>query len=188
MMTSNSELYLDIETDGLKPSVIWIAVTKQEGEVRKHYDAESLAATLEGTFPVVGQNLYGFDLPVLERLWDIKVDHERVQDTLVMSRLSSPNREGGHSLRAWGERLGFSKGDHTDWSRLSPEMEKYCVRDVEVTEKLYQHLLDELDGFEVDSIQLEHEVQRITSRQVSLGWLLDLKYAHQLLALLRKKI
>ena len=62
-MTPNSELYLDIETDGLKPSVIWIAVTKQEGEVRKHYDAESLAATLEGTFPVVGQNLYGFDLP-----------------------------------------------------------------------------------------------------------------------------
>jgi DNA polymerase-1 len=186
-MTSNSELYLDIETDGLNPSVIWIAVTKQDGEVRKHYDAESLAATLEGTFPVVGQNLYGFDLPVLERLWGIKVDRERIQDTLVMSRLSSPNREGGHSLRAWGERLGFSKGDHTDWSCLSPEMEKYCVRDVEVTEKLYQHLLKELDGFDVSSIELEHEVQRITARQVRLGWLLDLKYAHQLLALLKEK-
>jgi len=186
-MTSNSELYLDIETDGLNPSVIWIAVTKQGGEVRKHYDAESLAATLEGTFPVVGQNLYGFDLPVLERLWGIKVDRERVQDTLVMSRLSSPNRDGGHSLRAWGERLGFSKGDHTDWSCLSPEMEKYCVRDVEVTEKLYQHLLKELDGFEIDSIKLEHEVQRITARQVRIGWLLDLKYAHQLLALLKEK-
>ena len=62
-MTSNNALYLDIETDGLNPSVIWIAVTKQDGKVSKHYDAESLAAAMEGTFPVVGQNLYGFDLP-----------------------------------------------------------------------------------------------------------------------------
>jgi hypothetical protein len=61
----HSNLFLDIETNGLDPDTIWIAVTIQDGKVQEHYDKESLSLALQGDFPVVGHNLIGFDLPVL---------------------------------------------------------------------------------------------------------------------------
>jgi hypothetical protein len=114
-----SNLFLDIETNGLDPDTIWIAVTIQDGQVQEHYDSDSLAKALAGDFPVVGHNLIGFDLPVLENLWGITVDKCRVVDTLVLSRLANPQREGGHKLANFG-----GKGDHDDWTCLSPEMAK----------------------------------------------------------------
>ena len=59
-------------------------------------------------------------------------------DTLVASRLLNPSLEGGHSLAAWGQRLGFPKGDFSDWDGgFSTEMETYCIQDTLVTQKLY---------------------------------------------------
>ena len=62
-------MFLDIETNGLDPDTIWLAVTMQDDVVQEHYDRESLAKALSGDFPVVGHNLIGFDMPVLEKLW-----------------------------------------------------------------------------------------------------------------------
>ena len=56
---SYSPMFLDIETNGLDPDTVWLAVTMQDGNVLEHYDRDSLAATLEGDFPVVGHNLIG---------------------------------------------------------------------------------------------------------------------------------
>ena len=39
----HSNLFLDIETNGLDPDTIWIAVTMQDGKVQEHYDKESLS-------------------------------------------------------------------------------------------------------------------------------------------------
>ena len=185
-MTS-SPLFLDIETDGLDPSTIWMAVTRQDGQSKVHYSADTLSDALQGSFSVIGHNLIGFDLPVLKRLWGLSVASERVQDTLVLSRLSDPAREGGHRLANWGEILGYPKGDHSDWTCYSKEMEEYCIRDVEVTEKAYNKLRIELLKFSKESIELEHQVQCIIQQQVRNGWLLDIRHAMDLLATLKER-
>ena len=179
---SYSPMFLDIETNGLDPDTIWVAVTMQDNAVQVHYDKDSLAKALQGDFPVVGHNLIGFDLPVLEKLWGILVDKRRVQDTLVMSRLANPQREGGHRLAVWG-----GKGDHDDWSCLSKDMVDYCVQDVRVTAKAYSKIKLELRWFTQDSIDLEHEVQWIVQEQVRNGWLLDMRHAIDLLATLKER-
>ena len=95
-------IFLDIETDGLNPTKIWMAVTRQDGGVLVHYTPDTLSDALQGSDKVVGQNLIGYDLPVLESLWGVSVAPERIIDTLVLSRLANPQREGGHSLRSCG--------------------------------------------------------------------------------------
>jgi DNA polymerase I len=75
-----------------------------------------------------------------------------------MSRLWNPQLDGGHSLRAWGERLGDYKDDFTDFdSGLSDEMISYCRQDVAVTVKLYHRLTRELQDYGL-SVDLEHQV------------------------------
>ena len=137
-------IYLDAETDGLEPTRIWCVVTRENGVNLVHTTPETLSEALTGSVSVVGHNLIGYDLPVLERLWGLQLAPERIIDTLVLSRLSDPSKSGGHSLRNWGNILGFPKGDHTDWSCLSTSMIKYCERDVEVTEAVHQKLVSRI--------------------------------------------
>jgi ribonuclease D len=131
---------------------------------------DTLSEALRGSVSVVGHNLIGYDMPVLERLWGITVAPERVLDTLVLSRLYEPSKSGGHSLRNWGECLGFPKGDHTDWSQLSQEMIDYCIRDVEVTEAVHQNLMQNMTCFSTNCIELEHKVQASVQQQEINGW------------------
>ena len=123
---------------------------------------------------VVGHNLIGYDLPVLKRLWGVSVAPERVVDTLVLSRLYDPSKSGGHSLRNWGNELGFPKGDHDDWSCLSTAMIDYCIQDVAVTEAVHQQLVKDMEDFSPECIELEHKVQFAVQEQERNGWLLSL--------------
>lgn len=181
-------MFLDIETNGLNPDTIWLAVTMQDGVIQEHCTPESLTSALAGSFKVVGHNLLGFDLPVLERVWNVFVDKSRVEDTLVMSRLANPNREGGHSLANWGAALNFPKGDYEDWSQLTPEMVLYCIKDVQITFKVWQVCKGELNlrKFSTGSIDLEHQVQAIITQQIDNGWLIDIRHAMELLAELKE--
>ena len=180
-------IYLDIETDGLNPTKIWMAVTRQDGGVLVHYTPDTLLDALQGSEKVIGHNLIGYDLPVLKSLWGVSVAPERVEDTLVLSRLANPQRDKGHSLRSWGERLGFPKGDYNDWTQCSQEMEDYCVQDTAVTERVYLELFDELAEFSQESIDLEHKVQFIIQQQIRNGWFFDERKAYSLLADLKEK-
>lgn len=121
-------IYLDLEANGLTPDTIWCVVTRENGVSTVHTTRDTLCKALEGSVSVCGHNLIGYDLPVLKRLWGLSVAPERVVDTLVLSRLFDPSKSGGHSLRNWGNELGFPKGDHNDWSRLSQEMIDYCIQ------------------------------------------------------------
>jgi len=164
-----------------------MVATNHDGDYKVHYTPDTLLDLLQGSDKVVGQNLIGYDLPVLESLWGVSVAPERIIDTLVLSRLANPQREGGHSLRSWGERLGFPKGDYNDWSQCSQEMVEYCIQDVAVTEKTYFELIDELSEFSQESIDLEHKIQFIVQQQIRNGWRLDEEKAYMLLAELKEK-
>ena len=175
-------IYLDLEADGLDPDTIWCVVTRENGVSQVHTDRNTLCKALEGSVSVCGHNLIGYDLPVLKRLWGLSVASERVVDTLVLSRLFDPSRLGGHSLRAWGETLGFPKGDHDDWSRLSQEMIDYCIQDVAVTEAVHNKLVTDMTDFSQESIDLEHKVQYAVQQQERNGWVLDQELARDLCA------
>ena len=102
-----------------------------------------------------------------------------------MSRLMKPNREGGHSLREWALKLGTEKIEFTDFDAgWSEQMQEYCIRDVDVLEKVYYQLLQEQKhyGFSQESIELEHEVARIIAKQERNGFKFDLPNAMVLLA------
>lgn len=181
-------IYLDIETDGLDPTQIWCAVTRENGLSKVHTGPESLSEALRSSVSVVGHNVIGYDLPVLKRLWGISVASDRVIDTLVLSRLADPSKDGGHSLRAWGTELGFPKGDYHDWSNLNDDMIEYCKRDVEVTEAVHKRLTQQMSCFTPESIELEHQVQFIVQQQELNGWVLDSTLARQLCATFKEKM
>ena len=181
-------LVLDIETDGLKPTVIWCCAASN-GEV--YYDAISFNAfirDLDTETTLVAHNGLAYDFPVLERLWGADLSNFPKLDTLVLSRLANPSREGGHSLKSWGVELGFPKGDYNDWSHLNDEMVSYCKQDVAVNEKLFSKLKIELAHFKGDCVDLEHQVQSIIVDQINNGWKLDERYAYDLVATLKERV
>ena len=183
-------VYCDIETDGLNPSTIWVAVCRYEGVdtviCNKEHFNEYFSSLPDTSW--VFHNGIGFDVPIIERIWGTRIPSSSVVDTLVLSRLASPSRAGGHSLRNWGNKLGFPKGDHNDWSRLTPEMIDYCIQDVAVTQAVHEALLEELEGFSDECQKLEHDVQWIIQGQQRNGWLLDQRLAHTLLATFKERM
>ena len=191
MNNEDQYVYLDIEADGLDPKNIWVVVCKHRGKHEVFTDAGTFKKYAEELTEAtwVMHNGIGYDVPVLSSLWDHTWRPESIRDTLVLSRLWDPSLDGGHSLRAWGGRLGFPKDDHSDWSQLSDEMISYCKRDVDVTERLHQKLMNEcLKDFSEESIELEHQVAWIIKEQETNGWLLDVRKANDLVAFFKQKM
>lgn len=164
-------IFLDIETN-MAHDTIWCCVCRCEGEERVYLEAGDLQYYLAGNY-VVGHNIIAFDARVLAEVWNVYIDADHLVDTLVLSRLTN-TEEKSHSLAAWGERLGFPKGDFTDYDGgLCDEMLDYCKQDVLVLEKLYERLAKDSTKFSPRSIKLEHEVARIVCQQERNGFLLD---------------
>ena len=180
-------LVLDIETN-LAHHTIWCCVCNYDGATYVYRDSAGVQSLINSADVVVGHNIIGFDGPVLSRLWGVTIPLRKVQDTLAMSRLWNPQLEGGHSLKAWGERLGDYKGDFTDFDGgFTPEMEMYCIQDVNVTVKLYQKLVREIKDFG-DSVELEHQIAFIMKKQEDNGFKLNVPEAVSLLAQLKDRM
>jgi len=166
---------IDIETDGLDATEIWCAVTKDidSGEVKVWKAANGLRQYISSEDLLIGHNIISFDLPVLKKLWSLNTDSNPLKDTLIMSRLLNPVLEKGHSLDAWGVRLGLKKGDFSDFDGgLSEDMVDYCIQDVEITHALFTHLSSSLLDWG-QSIDLEHEVAIVVKKQEENGFKLD---------------
>ena len=182
---------LDIETDAIDATVIHCIVAQDlaSGDVKKWYgdNIKDFAAWSDNVDIFVMHNGVSFDAPVLNKLTGSNIPLRKVRDTLILSQLLDPSLEGGHSLAAWGERLGFPKIEYKDFSSFNEEMLTYCVNDVELTVKLYQHLLPMLKKYSKKSIELEHQVRAIVDRQEHNGFKLNVVEASCLVARLTQE-
>lgn len=176
-------IFLDIETN-TSHDVIWCCVTKKDNETKIWTKPDGLQSYLQDQ-SIVGHNLIGFDAFHLNRLWNTRIRLSQCIDTLVLSRLLNPNREGGHSLDAFGKRLGLEKIDFKDYDAgLSEEMIEYCIRDVDLLERVYHELQREKSfyGFGERAVEIEHEVAAIICKQERRGFKLDLPRSMALVA------
>ena len=186
------KIVLDIETNS-KHDKIWMAVTRdiETGDAKVWKEASGLQKYLDNCDLIIMHNGICFDAPVLRETWKISIMPSQVCDTLVLSRLLSPSLEGGHSLDAWGKRLGYPKFEFRDWDAgCTAQMITYCIQDTLVTQKLYDHLTSELkfNKFDQRSIDLEHKVQAIIAKQERNGFKLDEVAGITLLTTLQNKL
>ena len=93
---------VDIETDDIKATVIHCIVAKDidKGDVLSwHGDTlKDFAKWCESVDIFIMHNGISFDAPILNRLTGSKIKLSQVRDTLILSQLSDPVLEGGHSL------------------------------------------------------------------------------------------
>lgn len=173
------KVVIDIESNGLKdPTQIWLIVCKDivTGKLYKfrnvtsndfaRKDFEDFAA---GVDLWIGHHILGYDFPVLNKLVHFEFAVASVVDTLIVSKLANYSRPLGHSLESYGTELGLEKGQFTKFfdkelyngdSLLFREMEEYCVRDVEITHRVYSHLGRTInDPAQSSAIRLEQSFQ-----------------------------
>ena len=97
-------IIVDIETDSLDATIIYCIVAKniESGDTYAFVGDDCYTK-----FPkfiekhaekIIMHNGVGFDAPVLNKLTDTNIKLSQIEDTLIMSQLFNPEREGGHSL------------------------------------------------------------------------------------------
>ena len=181
---------IDIETN-LKHNIIWCCSTYNldTKEVRTWTSAQDFNKFIQKAELIIAHNGISFDYPVLNRVWKSTIRLSQVRDTLVMSRLSSPSREGGHSLANLAKLVNRTKKEYDDFEGgLTDDMILYCQEDVIICGELYLYLLQELKGFSEQSIDLEHKVQSIITKQEKHGFKLDTVKAQCLLGQWKRKL
>lgn len=174
------EIYvIDIETDDLNATKIWVmcwknVLTGETGDCIGHEAIKEFFNRTKGSV-YIGHNILKFDAPTLVRLLGVRLSVSNCIDTLVLSTLYSPSLQGGHSLAAWGERLGYPKGDYNDWSHYNEKMLIYCRQDVLITCELFVKMMKVLKkiGFSEKSIWIQHRFTVILERQRKNGFYFD---------------
>lgn len=184
---------MDIETDDLNATVIHVICTKDvnTGETDQFLNVTTIPEErkrfIEYCSSVdrfVLHNGIGFDIPVINRLVQPNlIRTDQVIDTLIVSRLIDYTLDGkGHSLKAWGKRLGDFKIGFTDFSKLTQEMVDYCHQDVNVTVQLYEKFKKTIHDPEwQEALACEHEIQALCEEMTANGFYFDEDKAEELL-------
>ena len=203
-------LVFDIETNGLLNDVSLIHTivakdldTQKVYQFRPHEIDLGVEMLMQAEL-LIGHNVIGYDIPAIKKLYpDFDIPRNKVMDTLTLSRLIwtdlsdrdgamveaeklESKLRGSHSLKAWGQRLGFHKADYDGgWETFNEEMLTYNVRDVEVTERLWT--LIESKAYSPIAVELEHAVAWIVSAQERHGFMFDEHNAFKLVLTLQKR-
>jgi len=185
----------DIETDGLLDTVstIFCIVCKEYPSktttvFRGDECYKEFLEYVNTDTVLVGHNILSYDLPVLSKLLKYKHPISKTLDTLLLSQLRFPLIETGHSLASWGTRLNFPKMDQPLFTHLSEEMVEYCIRDVDLTYKVFDLLItDKMKKYSDDCVLREHRFRYLMDQQERTGFYFDLPYATEFLAILTDK-
>jgi DNA polymerase-1 len=180
MIGKQMRAIVDIETDSLDATKVHCIVAKDVDSGKVYpFPPDMIHGFRDWSLGVkqfIMHNGLSFDAPVCNRLLGTDIKPSQIVDTLVLSQLFNPIREG-HSLKAWGDRLGFPKGDVETFEVYTPDMLEYCKQDVNITHKLFQILQSEGKGFSRSSIRLEHNVRVIIDQQEKNGFAMDMRKA-----------
>lgn len=189
-------LIADLEADGLfheatKIHVISIACP-DKGTLESYYGdrlMEGLIRVSEAP-KVVWHNGIGYDVPLIEKLYNIKPKGS-VHDTYVLSQILFPNERDGkagrnHGLASWGRDFGVPKPVHEDWSQFSDAMRIRCEEDVKITSKLWAQINKTIkkEGYDISllskAIQFEYDLYNLFKDSFNRGWELDVVKAERL--------
>lgn len=193
----------DIETDGLNATLIHCIVIydTETKEYRNYTPANIKKGVMElvnsnGEL-LVGHNIIDYDIPTIERIFQVTIPKNNLFDTLVVARIVFSNiaqtdytsssipvsLKGSHSLKAYGYRLGELKGEYgaqtNAWEFFNDNMLTYCKQDVNVTNKLYEVLKKNTSDL-TDAIQLEQEAQILMTRMEQTGYPFNVTKAKKL--------
>ena len=200
-------LIFDIETDGLYDQatktfcIVIYDVTRAETFAYGPDRIDDAIAHLATADVLIGHNIIFYDLPVLQKLHSF-VAKARIIDTLICTRIIWPKEKlydldieqypnvptkirGNASLKAWGWRLADNKIEFKDFSEYSEEMLTYCKQDVQVTLKLYKHIVKE--KYPESALRLEHDFALAINKQIRAGVPFDVDACLDLVDNLRKK-
>jgi DNA polymerase I len=200
-------LWFDIEADNLLHDAanIWCIVGYVNGRYYIYFEEDESIRTPKGSiiynnldryvefmegYTLCGHNIISYDLPLLKKLTNFtyEINPDKIIDTHILSRLYYPDRDG-HSLEWWGNKFRFKKGDHSDWSCFSQEMLDYCIRDVDLTRRVYMSLVEEAKDWDwSEAIKLEYNIWDIQMRQEQRGVSFDSAKAEDLLIKINNEI
>jgi DNA polymerase-1 len=182
----------DLEANGLDPTVIWCVVCKdiRTGEIYEFREADSFRAFAGNVRLWIGHNFLGYDRPVLNRLWSVYIDHRRVVDTLICSRLFRRmllNEK--HSLEVWGKEFGLPKVQNEVWDEWSPVILERCKQDVEINHRVYEHLKERIWSPDNKiALRLEHDTAIVCEELHDTGFRFDAEGARSLLERLERRL
>jgi DNA polymerase I len=224
-------LVFDLETDGLLDTVSKIhcvnALDRKTGRAYRFHDDETVLprdgsvedglVMVAGAECIAGQNIIGYDLPVIRKLRPLLQwrPGQKVFDTQIAARVIWPEiadkdfrrladgrlpekfRERGligtHKLEAWGYRLGNYKGDFDPkdyghtWATIPFSQDMSDYGAQDVT--VTNDLLDLIlkQNYSQECLDLEHRVAEIIFRQTERGFAFDMKAAEALVEKLQKR-
>ena len=143
-------IVMDIETDGLLENVSkihclsYLNIDVQDCDIITLTDYDQMRELLlQDNLEICGHNIIRYDIPVLEKILNIKINAKLI-DTLGLSWYLYPS-EIKHGLEQWGEKLGVEKPKIKDWSNL--RLKDYihrCESDVEINKLLFLKQLNYL--------------------------------------------
>lgn len=190
---SDSLMELTVDSKGMPTrecSKVHVVVTKDiaSNEIRVWTGADlqtPLLSYLGQATELIGHNILGFDLECLHRMLGYK-GTAKIYDSLIVSKLMYPDLRnhplGGNSLELWGKFLGCEKINYQGtWDELTQEMIDYCIQDVHVAHRIYNHQQTWIKANKYEKIvQLEHMASTVIKNQTSNGFGFDLAKAEQL--------
>ena len=191
---------IDIEANGLELkdiTKIWLIVCKDidSGEYYRFREpSESQEEKDRFTIFVgqvhlwIGHNIAGYDIPVINSILGIDLASSNLCDTLIISKMADYSRTG-HAIEDYGVEFNLEKGKFDDWSKYSPEMEEYCIRDVEISHLVYNKYLKFINNSEYKlAIDTEQAFQRIVNSLHNNGFYFNSGQARKLLAKVEEEL
>lgn len=164
--------------------------TGERGSLTNYKEIRQLLNTADLT--LIGHNIVLYDIPLLERILNIKIKAKLI-DTLPISwYLESKRRK--HGLAEWGEEFGVKKPYIADWNNLSVEDYIHrCEEDVKINTILWNKQWKQLNQIYEDENILNRFIRYLmfkmdcVKEQEEVGIKLDVEHCKKTLAIIEKE-
>lgn len=188
------QIFLDVETKNIFDEVggffpeklgisfvgLYVREGFSQGEFQSYFenDLDKLFPLLEKADVVIGFNINGFDMPVLNSYYQSNIERIPTMDLLEKIKLQAGHRISLNAVAQ--ETLGVGKlGDGLDAIKYFrsgdfESLEKYCLKDVEITRDLYDY------GLKHGYVKFKNKWNRLIESPVDFSFVPNIKQGLQL--------